>query len=98
VLLSAGAACGPSVGVGPERVKPSRRGRFEISNGSVLPLTAASIAVAARNAKQGSAWVIGLLPGNGRRAEIAAAALQMLAVTDGDEIEVRAVHSGALGG
>jgi N-methylhydantoinase B len=44
------------------------------------------------------AWVVGLLPGNGGRAEIAPAALGMLALADGAEAEVRAVHSGALGG
>ena len=44
------------------------------------------------------AWIIGLLPGNGRRAEIAPAALRMLALARGTEVEVRAVHSGALGG
>jgi N-methylhydantoinase B len=43
------------------------------------------------------AWVVGLLPGNGRRAEIAPAALGMLALADGGEVEVRALHSGALG-
>ncbi len=42
------------------------------------------------------AWVVGLLPGNGRRGEIAAAALRMLALTDGAEVEIRAVHSGIL--
>jgi N-methylhydantoinase B len=42
------------------------------------------------------AWVVGLLPGNGRRAEIAPAALGMLMLADAAEAEVRAVHSGAL--
>jgi N-methylhydantoinase B len=44
------------------------------------------------------AWIAGLLPGDGRRAEIAPVALRMLALGDGGEVEVRAVHSGALGG
>jgi N-methylhydantoinase B len=44
------------------------------------------------------AWVVGLLPGNGRHAQIAPAALGMLALTEGAEAEVRAVHSGALEG
>jgi N-methylhydantoinase B len=44
------------------------------------------------------AWVVDLLPGDGRRAEIAPAALGMLALADGAEVEVRVVHSGALGG
>src|SRR5262249_16603063 len=43
------------------------------------------------------AWVVGLLPGDGR-AEIAPAALRMLALDDGSEVEVRAVHSGVLEG
>jgi N-methylhydantoinase B len=42
------------------------------------------------------AWVVDLLPGNGRRAEVAPAALGMLALADGGEAEVRAVHSGTL--
>jgi len=44
------------------------------------------------------AWVIGLLRGDGRRAEIAPLALRMLVVAAADEVEIRAVHSGALGG
>jgi N-methylhydantoinase B len=44
------------------------------------------------------AWIVALLPGDGRRAEIAPAALGMLALADGAEVEVRAVHSGALQG
>ena len=43
------------------------------------------------------AWVTGLLPGNGRRAALSPAAFRMLAAGD-DEVEIRAVHSGALGG
>ena len=43
------------------------------------------------------AWVTGLLPGNGSRAALSPAALRMLAAGD-DEVEIRAVHSGALGG
>jgi N-methylhydantoinase B len=41
------------------------------------------------------AWVAALLPGNGARAEIAPAALAMLAAGDAP-VELRAVHSGAL--
>jgi len=44
------------------------------------------------------AWVVGLLPGDGRRAEIAPEALGMLSLTDGAEVEIRAVHSGRLQG
>jgi N-methylhydantoinase B len=43
------------------------------------------------------AWVAALLPGNGRRGEIAANALAMLSPRDGDVVEIRAVHSGVLG-
>jgi len=42
------------------------------------------------------AWVVGVVPGSGRRAEVAAAALRMLALADGAEVEIRAVHSGVL--
>jgi hypothetical protein len=42
------------------------------------------------------AWVVGLLAGNGRRAEIAPEALGMLALIDGAEVEIRALHSGTL--
>jgi N-methylhydantoinase B len=44
------------------------------------------------------AWLAATLPGNGRRAEIDPSALGMLALADGAEVEVRAVHSGTLGG
>jgi N-methylhydantoinase B len=44
------------------------------------------------------AWIAGMLADDGGRAEIAPDALRMLALTDGAEVEVRAVHSGALGG
>ena len=43
------------------------------------------------------AWVAALTPGEGGRAEIAPSALAMLALPDGGEIELRAVHSGLLG-
>jgi N-methylhydantoinase B len=42
------------------------------------------------------AWVTALLPGNGARGEIAPHALAMLSPRDGELIEIRAVHSGAL--
>jgi hypothetical protein len=42
------------------------------------------------------AWIAALLPGNGRRGEIAPNALAMLSPHDGEMIEIRAVHSGAL--
>jgi len=43
------------------------------------------------------AWIVELLPGDRRRAELAPAALEMLATADGGEVEIRAVHSGTLG-
>ncbi len=43
------------------------------------------------------AWVASVTPGEGRRAEVPAVALRMLALADGAEVEIRAVHSGALG-
>jgi N-methylhydantoinase B len=42
-------------------------------------------------------WIRGITPGNGHRAEIGAEALRMLSLADGAEVEIRAVHSGALG-
>ena len=42
------------------------------------------------------AWVASLMPGNGGRAEVAASALRMLTISDGAEVEIRAVHSGSL--
>jgi N-methylhydantoinase B len=44
------------------------------------------------------AWVAGLLPGSTKRAEVAPAALGMLGISNGAEVEVRAIHSGRLGG
>jgi N-methylhydantoinase B len=43
------------------------------------------------------AWVTGVMPGNGHRAELDAAAVRMLTIADGAELEIRAVHSGTLG-
>jgi hypothetical protein len=42
------------------------------------------------------AWVTDLMPGDGGRALLAPDALRMLALGAGDEVEVRAVHSGTL--
>jgi N-methylhydantoinase B len=42
------------------------------------------------------AWVAGVMPGDGRRAELDAAAMPMLSLADGAELEIRAVHSGSL--
>jgi N-methylhydantoinase B len=42
------------------------------------------------------AWVTGVMPGSDSRAEVSPAAVAMLAVASGAEVEVRAVHSGVL--
>jgi hypothetical protein len=44
------------------------------------------------------AWVASVMPGNGHRAEVDAAALRMLSLADDAELEIRALHSGTLGG
>jgi N-methylhydantoinase B len=43
------------------------------------------------------AWVVGVAPGAAGRAEVQPTALRMLALDEGAEVEVRAVHSGRLG-
>jgi N-methylhydantoinase B len=43
------------------------------------------------------AWITEVLAGDGSRAELAPGALRMLALEDGAEVEIRAVHSGTLG-
>jgi len=43
------------------------------------------------------AWVTAIAPGSAGRAEVAPLALRMLGVADGAEVEIRAVHGGALG-
>jgi N-methylhydantoinase B len=43
------------------------------------------------------AWVAAITPEGGRRAEVAPHALRMLALPDGAEVEIRAVHGGTLG-
>jgi hypothetical protein len=40
--------------------------------------------------------VASITPANGHGAEVAAEALRMLAIEDGAELEIRAVHSGNL--
>jgi N-methylhydantoinase B len=73
----------------PIRVDETTAGALGVGVGGVVEL------VNPRGAPL-RAWVVALLPGNGRRAEIAGAALRMLALADGSEVEVRAVHSGIL--
>jgi hypothetical protein len=43
------------------------------------------------------AWVSEVAPGDGARAEVDPSALRMLAMAEGAEVEIRAVHSGRLG-
>ncbi|MBI4271280.1 MAG: hydantoinase B/oxoprolinase family protein [Candidatus Rokubacteria bacterium] len=43
------------------------------------------------------AWVADVRAGDGQRAEVAPVALRMLALGEGAEVEIRAVHSGVLG-
>jgi len=43
------------------------------------------------------AWVAGVRPGHGRVAEVPPVALHMLALSEGTEVDIRAVHSGVLG-
>jgi hypothetical protein len=44
------------------------------------------------------AWVASVAPGDGRVAEVPPVALRMLALAEGALVEIRAVHSGTLGG
>jgi hypothetical protein len=44
------------------------------------------------------AWVEGVIPGDGCVAQVPPIALRMLALDEGAEVEIRAVHSGTLGG
>lgn len=43
------------------------------------------------------AWITDVLPGNGHTAQVAPSALSLLALAEGVEVDIRAVHSGALG-
>jgi N-methylhydantoinase B len=43
------------------------------------------------------AWVTDVLPGNGHTAQVPPVALRMLALPEGAEVEIRAIHSGILG-
>ena len=43
------------------------------------------------------AWVTDVLPGNGHTAQVPPVALRMLALPDGAEVDIRAIHSGTLG-
>ena len=43
------------------------------------------------------AWVTDVLPGNGHTAHVPPVALRMLALPEGAEVDIRAIHSGVLG-
>ena len=43
------------------------------------------------------AWVTDVLPGNGHTAQVPPVALRMLALPEGAEVDIRAIHSGVLG-
>jgi N-methylhydantoinase B len=72
------------------RLDAGTAGRLGVAPGAIVEL------VNPRGAPL-RAWVAAVLPGDGGRAEIAGRALRMLALTDGAIVEIRAVHSGALG-
>jgi N-methylhydantoinase B len=72
------------------RLDAHTAGRLGVAAGAVVEL------VNPRGAPL-RAWVASVMPGDGRRAEVPAVALRMLALADGAEVEVRAVHSGFLG-
>jgi len=71
------------------RIDSETAQRLGVAQGAVVEL------VNARGAPL-RAWVASVTPGNGLGAEIAAEALRMLAIGDGAELEIRAVHSGKL--
>lgn len=72
------------------RLDVGTAGRLGVAAGAVVEL------VNPRGAPL-RAWVASVMPGAARRAEVPAVALRMLALADGAEVEVRAVHSGSLG-
>jgi len=72
------------------RLDAATAGRLGVAPGAVVEL------VNPRGAPL-RAWVAALTPGDGPRAEIAPAAISMLGLTEGAEVELRAVHSGVLG-
>jgi len=74
----------------PMRIDAATASRLGVTPGAVVEL------VNPRGAPL-RAWVAALLPGDGARAEVAPEALGMLVVAEGDQVELRAVHSGTLG-
>ncbi len=78
---------GPGRGV---RLDADTAARLAVSAGAVVEL------VNPRGAPL-RAWVQSVTPGDGRRAELAPDGLDLLAMSEGSEVEIRAVHSGTLG-
>jgi len=72
------------------RLDAATAGRLGVAPGAVVEL------VNPRGAPL-RAWVAALTTGDGSRVEIAPAAISMLALAEGAEAELRAVHSGVLG-
>jgi N-methylhydantoinase B len=72
------------------RLDAGTAGRLGVAPGAIVEL------VNPRGAPL-RAWVAAVTAGDGGRAEIAGSALRMLALPDGAIVEIRAVHSGALG-
>ncbi len=72
------------------RLDATTAGRLGVAAGAVVEL------VNPRGAPL-RAWVASVMLGDGHRAEVSAAALRMLTLAAGAEVEVRAVHSGFLG-
>jgi len=71
------------------RLDSETAGRLGVGEGAVVEL------VNPRGAPL-RAWVASVTPGDGRRAEVEPVALAMLALADGAEVEIRALHSGSL--
>ena len=72
------------------RLDADTAGRLGVGAGAVVELVNQSGAPL-------RAWVTDVLPGNGHTAQVPPVALRMLALPDGAEVDIRAIHSGALG-
>ena len=70
------------------RIDAATAGRLGVAVGAVVEL------VNPRGAPL-RAWVVGVTAGDEGRAEVPPVALRMLALADGTEVEIRAVHSGS---
>jgi hypothetical protein len=84
-------------GVGDLSAERGREIRVDATTASRLGITTGAVVECVNpGGAPLRAWVAAIVAGNGGRAEMAGAAMRMLAVADGDEIELRAVHPGAL--